>query len=243
MGIVTHANLLIGEDQNALTKRAHELAAGVVCVHGGCGRCENCRKARLLIHPDITVVERDPGDAHLSVERIRRVIPEANIMPTESERAVFIVPNADKMTTQAANTFLKLLEEPPLRVVFFLLGARKKDFLQTILSRCNVIEVSDSGKPPEIPEAAEAIFAAFMRRDAIGTANELLKFEKAKREVLEPLLNGLYALFAKQAATDVRFASAAKITAEPASQLRIGLNFGAGHIIGTLMVRLNRLIM
>jgi DNA polymerase-3 subunit delta' len=169
---------------------------------------------------------------------------EANVMPTESERKVFIVPDADKMNAQAANAFLKLLEEPPPRVVFFLMGERVMDFLQTIRSRCNIIEVSDSGDVPnaEPTPEARAIFGAFARRDAAGVANELIKAEKAKREDLEALINGLYMLFAENAALNPQFAIAAEIAAEPARRLRGGMNLGAGHIIGALMVRLNRLI-
>jgi DNA polymerase-3 subunit delta' len=61
---------------------------------------------------------------------------EINLKPTEAEYKVAIIVAADRMNVQAANAFLKTLEEPPAKCILILLSVEPHRLLETILSRC-----------------------------------------------------------------------------------------------------------
>src|SRR3712207_8310639 len=66
------------------------------------------------------------------------LIEEINKKPYEGDNKVVIVYNADKMTMQAQNAFLKTIEEPPFGVYIFLLCENSESILDTIKSRCQI---------------------------------------------------------------------------------------------------------
>jgi DNA polymerase III gamma/tau subunit len=69
------------------------------------------------------------------------------VMPNESDYKIYIVESADKMTVEAQNAFLKIFEEPPAGVFFFLLCDNASVLLSTVRSRAPVLrmETFDSG--------------------------------------------------------------------------------------------------
>ena len=85
--------------------------------------------------PDNSVVEFEDRAAIL-IEQIRNVIKRLIHMPTIGSKRVVLVIEADRMTTEAANCFLKTLEEPPLDTLFVLTSSRPSYLLPTIRSRC-----------------------------------------------------------------------------------------------------------
>ncbi|MCK4673366.1 AAA family ATPase, partial [candidate division WOR-3 bacterium] len=88
--------------------------------------------------PENPVVELEDRTAIL-IEQIRDVIKRLIHMPgIGSKRAVLIL-EADRMTQEAANCFLKTLEEPPLDTVFILTSSRPNFLLPTIRSRCQTV--------------------------------------------------------------------------------------------------------
>jgi len=93
----------------------------------------------------------------ISIEQIRqhpdkpRVVPppllqEAFTKPHLSERKVFILDCADRMTPEAANAMLHLLEEPPPQVVIILVSSRPSMLLPTIVSRCRPLRFSPASQ-------------------------------------------------------------------------------------------------
>ncbi|MGI6144138.1 MAG: ATP-binding protein, partial [bacterium] len=72
-------------------------------------------------------------------DQIRALRQEAYYRPLEGRRKVYIITEAHKMTEQAANSFLRLLEEPPLYALFLLLTSQQAGLLPTIISRCQVV--------------------------------------------------------------------------------------------------------
>ena len=60
--------------------------------------------------------------------------------PIISNNKVYIIDNADFMTTEAQNCLLKTLEEPPEFVTIILIGSKENSFLSTIKSRCTIIK-------------------------------------------------------------------------------------------------------
>lgn len=127
-----------------------------------CGICLPCRKIQGFQHPDVRVIARD--GANIKIEQIRGIKQDAAREPYEGKKRVFILDNAEDMTAPAANSLLKLLEEPPPYAVFILLSCRPELLLTTIRSRCQGL--------PFRPAAAEAIASFLMSRN-----NELLPGE------------------------------------------------------------------
>ena len=103
----------------------------------------------ILNYEDYKEIGPLEGKKIISVDQIREIIKEANELPTESEKRVFVIDEADKMNTEAQNSILKTLEEPPEYVVIILIVTNESKMLETIKSRCNIIKF-DTLKESEI---------------------------------------------------------------------------------------------
>ena len=88
--------------------------------------------------PDNTVIEFEDRTAIL-IEQIRNIIKRLVHMPTIGSKRVVLIIEADRMTAEAANCFLKTLEEPPIDTFFILTSSRPSSLLPTIRSRCQCI--------------------------------------------------------------------------------------------------------
>lgn len=86
--------------------------------------CDHCRRAARRNHPDIHFIEPEGAHGYL-VDQIREVVADAHLAPIQATRKIYIIDRVDLLGTQAANAFLKTLEEPPENVVFILLGRTK----------------------------------------------------------------------------------------------------------------------
>ncbi len=92
---------------------------------------------RILKHayPDVRWAGEDATERSIKIEAIRDVIQWAYLKPYEGAWKVCIVRKAERLTEEAANAFLKTLEEPPKQTVFCLLVENKGHLLETIQSR------------------------------------------------------------------------------------------------------------
>ncbi len=104
--------------------------------HDACGTCAACRRIARGVHPDVLIVE--PGElGSIKIEQVRDVIDRSGYRPFEGRRRLAVIDEADAMTTEAQNSLLKLLEEPPPASVFVLVSATPDALLPTVLSRCH----------------------------------------------------------------------------------------------------------
>jgi DNA polymerase-3 subunit delta' len=90
------------------------------------------------VHPDLVEVYSESGK-EIGVDEIRGVIELATNSPGQAKKRVFLIDGADQMTPAAANAFLKTLEEPSPRTLFFLLAESASKVLPTIRSRCGLV--------------------------------------------------------------------------------------------------------
>ncbi len=150
MGRLPHAVIIEGAEGSGRRTLADILARFAVCLgeHKPCGVCSACRA---VDSPDITVVE--PVKSNITVDQIRAIRDAAYIVPNQSAKRVFIIPNASLMNTQAQNALLKVLEEPPATVMFILTCEYTRQLLGTVVSRSAVLTLS----PPEQAEAERYI--------------------------------------------------------------------------------------
>jgi DNA polymerase III, gamma/tau subunits len=152
-GRLGHAYLFSGQELSELEGIALTLAKTLNCLEPAkkngvavdcCDKCLNCQKIAHGNHADVfwvrpesklrvirmnQVVRRDDSPARVLLEFV-------NLKPTESEYKIGIIVAADRMNEQAANAFLKTLEEPPAKSILVLLTTEPQRILETIFSRC-----------------------------------------------------------------------------------------------------------
>ena len=184
-----HAYLIYGE--KGLGKRTFAMlfAKALLCgAEAGrpCGECRACRKVENGTHPDLSVlVGEKRGSIH--VEEIRKLRAGCVVKPNEAPVRVYVIVNMQAMTEEAANAFLKTLEEPPLHTVFLLTAESPEQLPETVASR--VLPVELYPLPPE--EAARWLHRRFPDRDEaaclqaaraaggnLGKAEEMLSSEE-----------------------------------------------------------------
>jgi DNA polymerase-3 subunit delta' len=135
-----------------------------------CGQCANCRRiaqaadldarfaeaaearegmretdkkeTRLFVqtHPDVLVIPPDPPQMMIKVDQVRRVIETIYYRPSEARERVYIFTDSAFMK-EAANSLLKVLEEPPDFATIFLLSENPGELLPTIRSRSMVFSL------------------------------------------------------------------------------------------------------
>jgi DNA polymerase-3 subunit delta' len=141
-----HAYLLAGPEGSGKALGARAFAAGLLCRRGGCGDCRDCRLALADQHPNQFVVEPEGRDIHVDTIRDEIWSPAYRTAP-EPGRKVFVIREADRLSPAAADTLLKVLEEPPADTVFLLLSARAHELPETIWSRCHAVVFSALSEP------------------------------------------------------------------------------------------------
>jgi len=80
--------------------------------------------------------------ASILIKQIRNLIEWLLLMPVKETKRVVIILEADRMNEEAANSFLKTLEEPPVDTIFTLTSSRPDYLMPTIRSRCQIIRFS-----------------------------------------------------------------------------------------------------
>ena len=91
---------------------------------------------------EIIYVKKEENKSNISVDVVReQIVNDVDIKPYSSKYKIYIVDEAEKMNQQAQNAILKTIEEPPEYAIIILLTANHNAFLQTILSRCVLIQM------------------------------------------------------------------------------------------------------
>lgn len=137
---------------------------GLATVRTGCGVCEDCHLLAAGTHPDLHLVYRQLNREHpdpavrgrkgleIGVDVLRHfVIDRIGLTPRRGRAKVFIIREADRITTAAQNALLKTLEEPPGESVLILLAGALDRLLPTTLSRCQTVRFN--GLPAEFVRA------------------------------------------------------------------------------------------
>ena len=119
---------------------AHFLAKSLFCTEKvGVLPCEKCRNCKLIEQgefPDVTLIK--PVNQVIKTERIRELVGQFSQAGIESQQQVFIIEQAEKMHPNAANSLLKVIEEPQSEVYIFFLTSDEEKMLPTIRSRTQI---------------------------------------------------------------------------------------------------------
>lgn len=150
-GRLAHAYLISGPVGSGKRALAEDLAALVIDAAG----------QPPLQHPDVHIAEPESKSRRILTEQLRALEKELQMRPTRAGKKVGIIFDADRMQNQAANAFLKTLEEPPGNSLLLLTSAQPELLPDTIISRC--IAVPLSAVPGGEPSALQKQLIAALR--------------------------------------------------------------------------------
>ncbi|HID39102.1 MAG TPA: DNA polymerase III subunit [Calditrichaeota bacterium] len=165
---LAHAYIFYGSEGRGKEAFAFELAKAVNCLSENnrpCNSCSSCVKIIKFSHPDLKYFFAAPkrikdseirallkkkaanayralpvaGHKTINIEMIRQLKNEAKYAPHEAQKRFFIISDAHLFTREAANSFLKLLEEPPENLHIILITSELNVLLDTIRSRCQPV--------------------------------------------------------------------------------------------------------
>jgi DNA polymerase-3 subunit delta' len=193
-------------------RQPRELSSSAQSLAGFCGVCSNCsriasaanleeqvaaavlaredlretdkKETRVLIqpHPDLLILPPDPPQLLIKLGQVRTLIQRAHYLPSEAPRKVFILTSA-AMMKEAANSLLKVLEEPPDSVLILILAENPGELLPTIRSRCATvrlgalpveeIEALLAARRPGVPAKQRALIARLSQ----GAAGRAIAFD------------------------------------------------------------------
>ena len=147
-GCVAHAYLFVGPEGVGRRAAALAFAQALLCETGGddaCGTCPACRKIAAGSHPDLRIIapggrtESGAERRAVGIEQIRDLKREASYPPYEARWKVFVIEDAEAMRAEAANSLLKVLEEPASQSVIILISESASAVLPTIVSRSQIV--------------------------------------------------------------------------------------------------------
>ena len=195
---VSHSYMFVGIEGIGKQMMAKDFAQMILCTNEtnkGCHQCKSCIEFMSNNHPDFLYLEPDGNS--IKIEQIRYLQRKIQEKPIISDKKVYIINDADKMTTEAQNCLLKTLEEPPEYSTIILIGSNENAFLNTIKSRCMKIPFKPieakyvkqyMEKTYEMTNISQNMLEAF--QGSIGKAI-LLKDKKEQYENIESMVEKL----------------------------------------------------
>lgn len=198
-GRIAHAYAFIGPPGTGRTSAAVAFAGALLCAKGGCGACRDCRLAAARQHPDLHVIvptppEKNPkGTPLIRLDEIHELGRKAALRPAMAARKVFILDDAERMTPEGPQAFLKTLEEPPARTIMILVLPTSRALPATVLSRCQPVRF----RPRNDRAAAEGVTAALALLTEVraeGAETMLRRTQRIDRGKAEALVDGFWRL-------------------------------------------------
>lgn len=141
---ILHSYLFLGKSGIGKMIFAKEFAKAILCQNQGekpCNICKSCIEFESNNNPDFKIIAPDGNS--IKIEQIRLLQSKAYEKPIISNRKVYIIDEAEKMTKEAQNCLLKTLEEPAEYITIILICSLENALLNTIKSRCMKIAFND----------------------------------------------------------------------------------------------------
>ncbi|PIQ78366.1 hypothetical protein COV82_01225 [Candidatus Peregrinibacteria bacterium CG11_big_fil_rev_8_21_14_0_20_46_8] len=190
-GSTSHAYLFVGPKKIGKFRVARSFATILQCPDNYCKKCPTCIQIEKHGHPD-TIEFKDTGET-LKIESVRTLIERLSLT-SQSNYKIVLMESIDRLTLDAANALLKILEEPPPKTLFILTAESLRRVLPTIVSRVRRITFT---MPPQekVKTALDTMFpeidselranALFLSQGRSGHAIQLLQNPEALQELLD----------------------------------------------------------
>lgn len=133
-GILSHAYLIEGPEGSGKKSLAKYIAASLACGKN-CDDCNICHRISEGHCPDVKFISRSDGQKNISVDAVREMIDDTSLTPTELDFKMYVIDGAERLSPQAQNSLLKIIEEPPRGVYILLLCESSAQILVTVKSR------------------------------------------------------------------------------------------------------------
>lgn len=195
-----HSLLFFGPDSIGKKLTALTLAKALNCenntANNCCDQCPACKKIDKHIHPDVALMGPEDLSNAVKISSIRAMQKKIVLKPFEGKAKVFIIDRSHLLTEEAANSLLKILEEPPRESFIILITDQLGKLFPTVRSRCQWVLFSQS-KPKDLKEIlikekglieAHAHFLSHLSEGRIGKA--ILMKEDDALEYKNKILDG-----------------------------------------------------
>ena len=231
---VPHAYLFTGIPGIGKTSTAKAFCMTLNCSalsgFDGCGVCPSCRKILSGNFPDFITIE--PDGQKIKIEQIRELNRSLGYAPLSGGFRVCVIHRAETMTGEAANSFLKTLEEPPSGNIFVLNATEPRDLLPTIVSRCQRVSfrplkteeiIRRLNKETDLDGSSVAVLAR-AADGSLGRALEMGESNYLERRGI--WLKKLFELYMRSSA------EAMNMAVESAKETRVGLDQPGNKKVG-----------
>ena len=141
---------------------------------------EKLGSAPVILDPDHPLVPKKNAGTRISIEDIRELRRQNSFRPEGENWRIAVIDEADTMSEEAANAFLKLLEEPGQRTLFILISESREDLPSTIASRAQAIRFT------LLPEAEMSEFLSG-KKITDGLAKKFLSIAAGRPGILMQL--------------------------------------------------------
>lgn len=209
-GQPAHAYLLAGPATRCKQEAVEAFSQALLCLGAeageSCNSCDSCSAWDHRAHPDYHSLA--PEGSSLKIEQIRQWQPFFSYRPQLGRRQVFLLSAPELLTGTAANSLLKILEEPLPQTVFLLTTEDERALLPTLVSRCRVVLFRpgnrDASGREELPEGEDSAAAGLRRLLWSNSEAELMRQVRlvkldrpAAGRLLRSLLSDLEQLYRK----------------------------------------------
>lgn len=180
---LSHAYLIEDNGSNSLAF-AKELVKLFLCdnkLESDSCSCQTCQLIDNEEYPELEIIEAD--GAFIKKEQMIELQEKFATKPIYGKYFVCIIKDANKFNTSSANCILKFLEEPRNPVIFVLLTNNKHMVINTIVSRCQIINI-DSGSSKDMLEILKKYKEDIAESDLEGILDIIYSFEEDKEMVI-----------------------------------------------------------
>ncbi|MDD3842225.1 MAG: DNA polymerase III subunit delta' [Candidatus Izemoplasmatales bacterium] len=148
-GRLSHAYIFEGPRGTKKLDAAFLFAKRLLCTapslnQDPCGECINCRRIEENLHPNVFLIK--PEGEYIKKEQIKQIIDELSKTAVESGPRIYIIDDAHRFRSEAANALLKTLEEPGLDIYAIMITDSFNSLLKTIVSRSQVMHFTPIDK-------------------------------------------------------------------------------------------------
>lgn len=200
-GKLSHINLIETNNQVLCGEQIIPLLRLLSCSDAECmgaGNCNLCYQIENGESLNIFIVKSE--EKNIKKEAIRYIQEKCSLMPVVSENNIYIIYNAEKLTTKTSNMMLKFIEEPFDNCYGFLITNNKENVINTIRSRCEIYTINfddDKNLYSEEVKIKATEYVEKLENSDLGIIinQDFFSIDQKKIDFLEPFFKYIYEVY------------------------------------------------